>query len=249
MKRLTALLTGALLTVSLLLPTAVFAGNREDLADNFELGLNQYNDIHCGGYDVDPNANRENLEEWRQSQRANGSGWPDAHTDASGKKVWDYADTYGVRDWTGAGEIVANLSFWPEGDSDGDGIFNGVEQIINAWHNSSGHRAIMQTCEYDSFGAGVYIKADGTVWIGVIYTDQPWKYAKAEAGTSGIGIYSTSATTACGATKLGVVPDNARLIQYDHRFSSCDGHTWYRLKHQESGLYGWAKYNKVSSVP
>jgi hypothetical protein len=251
MKRLVSLIFAAILVLAFAAP--VSAGNREDYADNFELGLNEYNAAHCGGYDVDVSSSRENLTEWRAQQRADSVGgtWPDAHTDPSGNKIWDYDSDFGVKDWTGAGEIVANLQFMSKDangnptDGDNDGIFDGTEQIINSWHNSTEHRNIMQTCGYDSFGAGVWVEPDGELFIHVLYTDQPLKYANASGG---VGVWS-SAAAGCGSSQLGTVPNNARLIQYDHKTSTCDGVLWYFVRYQETGLTGWVKSTKVTTSP
>jgi hypothetical protein len=252
MKRLISIFMAVAVLLAVTASPAL-AGNREDYADNFALGLNEYNETHCGGYDVDISSNRENLVEWRAQQRADSVGgqWPDAHTDPSGNKVWDYAEDFAVRDWTGAGEIVANLQFMAlDGngdpvDSDSDGIFNGTEQIIQAWHDSTQHRNIMQTCSYDSFGAGVWVKPSGELFIHVIYTNQPLKYANASGG---VGVWSDPAAS-CGSSQLGTVPNNARLIQYDHKTSTCDGVLWYFVRYQETGLTGWVKSTKVTSSP
>lgn len=243
----------SLVVAGLTVVTPASAGNREDIALSFEKALNVYNAQYCGGYDVDSSSSRQNLEEWRQQQRATTTGWQTAHIDQYGKRVWDYADNFNVDDWTGAGEIVADLNYWNSidvttgmNDAPGaNGISDRTEDIIKAWHDSDTHRDIMQTCSYDSFGAGVYEKSNGNVLVGVIYTNQPLRYANV---TSGVGMWTGAGL--CGEDRIGVLPYNARLIQYGHKTSSCDGALWYFVRWQEDRDFtGWVKGSKVRSTP
>jgi len=235
MKRLVALLATALLAASFILPTAAFAGNRPDLADLVAAEVKAERDSYCGSPNIDRSSARDNVTAWRAQDRVANGGYD--HEDPDGKFIWDYFDSFGVKDDTGAGEIVGVSTY-------SDTEF--AAHMMVAWLNSPTHEAVIHTCSYDSFGAGVWKEANGTKWVNVVFTNQPVRYANNPGGT--IGIYSAAAA-ACGSTKLGDIPDNGRLIQYDHKTSTCDGVLWYFVRWTPGPLTGWVKSTKVTNSP
>ena len=69
-----------------------------------------------------------------------------SHTQSGGTSVFDMMSAAGIR-WYGAGEIIA----WNIGTE----LRDSADYVIRQWMNSSGHKAIMVSKDYNYVGFGV----------------------------------------------------------------------------------------------
>jgi uncharacterized protein YkwD len=84
-----------------------------------------------------------------------------AHTTPDGGDWANYLDRYGVQ-WNDAGEIIG---YNYESDA------NTARAIVNAWMNSSCHRANILDPNFHRFGAGYAKGSDGKQMHSVLFTD------------------------------------------------------------------------------
>ena len=105
---------------------------------------------------------------WASRYKAEDMGYRNkmSHPLIDGKMVWDFYNNAGIG-WTyGAGEIVA-WNNWPDDQS--------AAVAFKGWMNSDGHRAIIQNCDFDHFGVGVFKTkvggGEGGKWYAAEFTN------------------------------------------------------------------------------
>lgn len=76
-----------------------------------------------------------------------------AHALQDGSYVWDYYAEAGISKRYGAGEIIA-VNTYPDGQT--------AQVAFDGWMRSDGHRELIQACDFDHFGVGVFkTRGDG----------------------------------------------------------------------------------------
>ncbi|MFL5777905.1 MAG: CAP domain-containing protein [Chloroflexota bacterium] len=84
------------------------------------------------------------------------TGWF-SHTEKSGRTVFGYLRTYGIR-WVAAGEVIAWNTYYS--------LYDSARTVVRQWMGSSVHRAILLG-NYRLIGIGLGVAGSKRYWTGV----------------------------------------------------------------------------------
>ncbi len=122
-----------------------------------------------------------------------------SHTEPDGRNVFDRIRSAGIT-WYGAGEIIAWNGY--------SGQKASVKAVINAWMNSSGHRAIMLSSGYNYVGYGMAVSSSGKRYFAGVFAKEPDETgARAKLGS----VSKTSVDTARTRVKINWSGKDPRL--------------------------------------
>lgn len=145
-----------------------------------------------------------------------------SHTQSGGTSVFDLMSEAGIK-WYGAGEIIA----WNIGTD----VSGSADYVIDQWMNSSGHKAIMTSSDFNYVGFGVATSpvTGKRYWAGVYMKGPDRTGSTARIGTiskTRVDAKTTKVTLRWGGadTRLQVLTSGLRYFQVQR---SRDGGDWY----------------------
>ena len=159
----------------------------------------------------------DNISRWRSTDMVQRDYF--SHTvKGTTKNVFSYLGAYHIRGWLFAGENIA-WNNYPDSMAG--------SAAYTQFMNSAGHRALIRTCRFNSFGVGAIKGADGKKMFTVVFTQQPIRRVSTSYTYSRYG----------PGTQYAIrkrLPYYTRMVQFDYSYDR-SGRRWY---YERSG-YGW----------